>query len=43
MPNSNAKQQSISIPMSSADLTEADVQAIADVVRSGRLALGLQT
>lgn len=31
------------IPMSSADLSEADVQAVADVVRSGRLALGPQT
>lgn len=28
------------IPMASADLTEAEVQAAADVVRSGRLALG---
>jgi dTDP-4-amino-4,6-dideoxygalactose transaminase len=31
------------IPMSSADLTAADVQAVADVVRSGRLVLGPQT
>ncbi len=28
------------IPMSSADLNEADIQAVADVVRTGRLALG---
>lgn len=32
-----------SIPMSSADLTEADVEAVVEVVRSGRLALGPKT
>jgi perosamine synthetase len=31
------------IPMSSADLDESDVQAVLDVVRSGRLALGPKT
>jgi perosamine synthetase len=31
------------IPMSSADLDESDVQAVLDVVRSGRLALGPRT
>lgn len=30
------------IPMSSAEISEADVQAVAEVVRSGRLALGPQ-
>ena len=32
-----------SIPMSSADLSEADVEAVLEVVRSGRLALGPKT
>ena len=31
------------IPMSAPDITEDDVQAVAEVVRSGRLALGPKT
>jgi len=31
------------IPMSAPDLTDEDVQAVADVARSGRLALGPET
>ena len=31
------------VPMSSADLDESDVQAVVEVLRSGRLALGPQT
>ena len=39
----NKKINHISIPMSAPDITEEDVQAVAEVVRSGRLALGPKT
>ncbi|HNT74568.1 MAG TPA: DegT/DnrJ/EryC1/StrS family aminotransferase [Anaerolineae bacterium] len=40
--NTDVNKNPLSIPMSSADLNEADIQAVVAVVRSGRLALGPQ-
>ena len=38
-----AKRETASIPMAAPDLSEEDVQAVLEVVRSGRLALGPKT
>jgi len=39
----HAKRETASIPMAAPDLSEEDVQAVLEVVRSGRLALGPKT
>jgi len=39
----NIRKKPEFIPMSAPDITEEDVHAVADVVRSGRLALGPKT
>ena len=41
--NNDTKEKSLSIPMSLPEINEADVQAVVEVIRSGRLALGAQT